>query len=82
MSLQQKLDEIKRQAITRIPSEALEVMNRATEDLRNSGILDNVLKPGDTVPDFSLPDIQGEMISPKALLEKGPLVVCFYRGVW
>ena len=82
MSLQDKLDEIKKGFESSAPSEALTVMHRATEDLRNSGIMDHVLKVGDTAPGFTLPDEQGQMVSSSELLSKGPLVVSFYRGVW
>ncbi len=82
MKLQEKLDEQKKQSLAKIPSQALEIMGRATQDLNSPGVLDRILKPGDTVPDFSLPDINGKMISSNVLLDKGPLIVCFYRGVW
>jgi peroxiredoxin len=57
-------------------------MHRATEDLRHSGIIERVLKIGDRVPEFALPNAQGQIVSSAKLLEKGPLVVSFYRGVW
>jgi hypothetical protein len=82
MSLQEQLDEVKKGFEASAPAEALTVMHRATEDLRNSGILDRVLKVGDPAPGFTLPDIQGQMVSSSELLSKGPLVVSIYRGVW
>lgn len=82
MSLQEKLDELKSQAVTRIPKESLEIMGRASDDLRNSGILDKVLKAGDKAPGFSLPDTVGKQFDSNEQQDKGPLVVCFYRGVW
>ena len=82
MSLQKKLDEVKKEFESSAPAEALTVMHRATEDLRNSGIMDRVLKAGDAAPGFTLPDVQGQMVSSSELLSKGPLVFSFYRGVW
>jgi hypothetical protein len=82
MSLQENLNELKKQSSTKIPAPAMEIMGRATRDLQSSGILDKVLKPGNKVPLFSLPDAQGNIISTQDLLDKGSLVVCFYRGVW
>ncbi len=82
MTLQAKLDEQKQQSLTRIPEPAQLIMGRATEELRNSGILNKILKSGDKAPDFSLPSANGEIINSKDLIKKGPLVVCFYRGVW
>ena len=82
MSLQDKLDEVKKEFESSAPAEALTIMHRATEDLRNSGIMDRILKVGDTAPGIMLPDVQGQMVSSSDLLSKGPLVVSFYRGVW
>lgn len=82
MLLQEKLDQMKADFETKAPAEALEVMHRATEDLKNSGILDSCLKKGDASPKFTLADPTGAEISSSVLLEKGPLVVSFYRGGW
>jgi hypothetical protein len=82
MSLQEKLDEIRNKFEASAPPDALAIMHRSTEDLRNSGIMDRVLKAGDRAPEFSLPDEQGKVVSSSGLLSQGPLVVSFYRGVW
>jgi len=82
MSLQDKLDEVKKQFESSAPPEALIVMHRATDDLLHSGIMENILKKGDRAPEFSLPNERGQMVSSSELLRKGPLVVSFYRGVW
>jgi len=82
MGLQDRLDEQRKQFESSAPPEALTVMHRATEDLRNSGIMEHILKVGDGAPEFTLPDEQGLIVSSSELLNKGPLVVIFYRGVW
>jgi len=41
-----------------------------------------MLKAGDTVPEFTLPNTGGTLVDSKRLLEKGPLVVTFFRGRW
>jgi peroxiredoxin len=40
------------------------------------------LKAGDKAPDFTGYDQSGKMIDSKKLLEKGPMVLFFYRGKW
>ena len=40
------------------------------------------LGAGDPAPTFILPDPDDVMISSAELLENGPLVVTFYRGIW
>lgn len=82
MSLEEKLNAIKKASKDKIPAEAAEVMQRATEDLRDSGILDGVLGVGDEAPDFELPNTDGQVVSSRQLRAGGPLVVSFYRGVW
>ena len=40
------------------------------------------LKKGDVLPDFCLPDGNGNLVSSVDLRAKGPLVVVFFRGNW
>lgn len=82
MTLQERLDAIKAQGKSRIPPEALVVMQRATDDLRASGIMNRVRKAGDRAPEFTLPDADGRPVSLASLLAKGPVVLSFYRGRW
>lgn len=82
MSLQEKLVAMKKEFEASVPPEALTVMHRATDDLKNSGIMERILKVGEKAPDFSLPNQQGQMVNSSDLLRKGPLVLSFYRGVW
>jgi hypothetical protein len=62
--------------------EAANKTHRTADDLRQSGILESVVKVGDKAPDFSLQDGNGKQISLEALLTKGPAVLSFYRGQW
>ncbi len=81
-NLQKKLDTIKAGFAKQAPAEALAVMHRATDDLRNSGILDGLPGPGDAFPAFSLPDPDGHVVDSTSLLAQGPLVLTVYRGFW
>jgi peroxiredoxin len=40
------------------------------------------LKAGDKAPDFTGYDQKGKMVEYKKLLEKGPMILFFYRGNW
>jgi len=82
MKLQEKLIAMKQESITTKPPELIGPLLQATENLVKSGIADKAVKVGEALPEFTLPDVQGNRVSSKALLEKGPLVVSFYRGVW
>jgi hypothetical protein len=82
MALQDKLNENKANFEKNAPPEALEVMHRATADLRNSGILDRALKVGDKAPEFELENTSGELIRSKDILSDRLMVLTFYRGKW
>ncbi len=82
MTLQNKLSELRRQFEAKAPSETLTLMHRATDELRKSGIMERVLKVGEHVPTFTLPDEEGRRVSTFELLKKGPVVITFYRGLW
>jgi peroxiredoxin len=41
-----------------------------------------VLKPGDRMPVFVLPDAEGEIVDSADWLAQGPLAVVFFRGDW
>jgi hypothetical protein len=82
MLLEEKLATIREMAKTRQPPEVRAVMQKATEDLRASGIMDRVVKVGATAPDFTLPNVAGQPVSLAALRARGPVVLSFYRGRW
>ena len=82
MSLQDKLDEHKKNFVVKIAKETLAAMQHATEELRRSGIMERVLKPGSHAPDFELSNSDGRIITLAELITHGSVVVSFYRGSW
>jgi peroxiredoxin len=42
----------------------------------------DAIKIGQKAPDFELPNAEGKGVSLKTFLEKGPVVLTFYRGDW
>lgn len=82
MGLQKKLNDFRARVESDLSREAVAMMHRATDEIRASGILEHVLKAGEKAPEFSLPNVDGDIVSSKELLEKGTLVLSFYRGVW
>ena len=59
-----------------------EIIHRATGELIASGAAERALQAGERAPEFTLKDANGDDVSSRDLLAKGPLVVTFYRGVW
>jgi peroxiredoxin len=83
LPLQGKLDAFKLAFDTRLaPPAAVKALHRSVDELIASGAEDRALKVGDVAPEFTLPDTDGNPVSSKTLLARGPLVVTFYRGVW
>lgn len=81
-TLREELAERKRLMELYVPADTRAVNERATEELRNSGLTERVLKAGDHAPAFTLSDQGGKPVSSAELLAKGPLVIAFLRGRW
>jgi hypothetical protein len=82
MSLKETLDSTRAASAARRGPEIRAIMERATTDLRASGILEKAAAVGQTAPSFSAPNHDGRIVASKELLAKGPLVVSFFRGAW
>jgi hypothetical protein len=82
MSLKDKLDKLKEGFKSKAPRDAQEIMHGATEDLKNSGIIDHAVKVGDKAPDFTLKNTERQDVSLSTLLGHGAVVLTFYRGNW
>lgn len=87
MTLQEKLDSFKADFSAgkppyNVPAHSYAQMEKATQELIDSGAAEHALTVGDRAPEFTLNDCTGEPVSSTALLAQGPLIVSFYRGVW
>jgi hypothetical protein len=82
MSLQERLDRIRQGFEKQAPPEAVVLMHRVADDLRDSGIKDRALKEGHTAPSFELEDSHGRRVNLSGLLAQGPVVLTFFRGHW
>jgi peroxiredoxin len=65
-----------------LSSEFAEVVDRMVLRLRDSGAGENAPLPGEPMPEFTLPDQNGRLVTLSGLLNKGPAVVAFHRGHW
>jgi hypothetical protein len=82
MTLQQKLSAMKQESLAKMPSEVVDVLQGEMKKLIESNLVDKAIKAGEALPEFALPDEQGNLVSSKEILEKGPLALSFYRGIW
>jgi peroxiredoxin len=66
----------------KLPKAALKIMDAATAELENNAVAGHALQPGDIAPDFILPDVDGRSVRLYSELERGLVVLVFYRGGW
>ena len=60
----------------------LATMDGATQALQELGLAKKALKVGDSMPDFTLPNVHGVSINLKDTLQNQAAVISFYRGGW
>jgi len=82
LTLNRQLEEHKARSRSKLPPEVVAVMQKATSELRSSGIPDGCLKEGSEAPEFVLRNARGRSVRLSELLARGPVVVAFYRGAW
>ncbi len=82
MTLKEKIDAYKAGFKDRAPQAAQEIMHRATENLKNSPQMQNTIKVGDKAPAFTLKNTRSEDTALADMLNRGPVVISFYRGRW
>jgi peroxiredoxin len=65
-----------------VPAETLAVHARVIANLKAQGLAAKSIAVGAQMPEFSLPDHNGQRISSPDQLGRGRLIVCFFRGRW
>jgi len=65
-----------------LPKEQFQVFATDAKQLATNHNAPLRLNVGEKAPQFSLPNASGEQVNLANLLEKGSLVLTFYRGVW
>ena len=81
-SLSEDLDRFVKEFIDKAPEDVKSDFNKGVDEVRNSGILRKAINVGDNAPEFTLVNAIGEYVSLYDQLEKGPVVLVWYRGGW
>src|SRR2546428_3329072 len=81
-TLREQLAERKELIAKYVPPDTQAVHVRAIAELQRQRILDRVLPAGAKYPPFELTDHNGNAVSSSEALERGRLVICFFRGRW
>lgn len=82
ISLQSILDNKKAEWTNKASDERKQVYNEGISAVVESGIIQNAKQIGDKAPDFTLQNAAGNQVSLSQYLERGPVVLTWYRGGW
>jgi peroxiredoxin len=82
MRLQQTIADWEADNADHIPLNLREPIERAIQELTETGIDKRALRPGDLARDFRLASAHADEISLAAMLVQGPVVLSFQRGTW
>ena len=81
-SLADRLGETVENFMSSLPDEDAQITGGSFEKLAASQTAENALAVGEMVPDFTLPNVTGDPVTLSDMLNKGPVVLNFYRGGW
>ncbi len=82
MSLKEQLTEFRAAWRKNVPADMQAIADRNVEQLRTCALQQTILRVGDRAPAIVLPNAMGQTVDVAALIEKGPVIVTFYRGGW
>ncbi len=81
-TLAQQIDELNKNLTQQVPPEVLTSFGQSIEDVKKLQLEDHCIKVGDTFPNFQLKNTTNQVIELNDLLQKGPIIISFFRGSW
>jgi len=81
-NLSEKLQDLKIKVEANLSPKKIEIMHEATNLLIESNQSKDIVKIGDSIPEFELTNQDGQFYKSKDLYKNQPIVITFYRGVW
>jgi peroxiredoxin len=81
-SLADRLGETVENFMSSLPDVDAQITSGSFEKLAASQTAENALAVGEIVPDFTLPNVTGDPVTLSGMLNKGPVILNFYRGGW
>lgn len=82
MTLEDELSRRRESLRKGLPPGDLEVLRAAVDRLHMLQVVEHGLAVGDQLPEFALPDPDGNIVASEELIARGPLAVVFIRGPW
>lgn len=81
-TLQETLDATKAKSAAKFPPELLQKFANGIQAVRDNGVEASAKNVGDTAPDATLSNFNGQSVQLSSLWQKGPIVLMWYRGGW
>lgn len=81
-TLAAELELLRNETMSQLSGDVAQLMQEKANELARSGVAERSLQVGNAAPDFVLPNAHGRAVHLHGLLERGPVVVSFYRGDW
>ena len=81
-SLREQFAERKELVAKYVPEEIQAIHARVIAELQQQRIAESALTAGAKAPAFELTDHNGNLVSSTELLNKGRVIICFFRGRW
>lgn len=82
MTLTAELEQLQTEMVSRMPEDVQRRMAEVNAQLSARDLERNALQHEDRIPAFTLDDHLGRAVSSETLLQRGALVLNFYRGSW
>lgn len=82
VSLSEKLEARQSSFSEKADPQKVKDYNEGIKIVAQSGVLEKAKNVGDKAPDFSLPSAVETIVTLSELLQKGPVVLIWYRGEW
>jgi peroxiredoxin len=68
--------------VSALPEDEKQVVTESFAALQASDVAASAVVAGDTAPDFTLPNATGRPVTLQNKLQRGPVILSFYRGGW
>ena len=82
MKLYEQLENMKNRSKSKTPEHIIKTMDFAANQLKVKKLETFAIKKGDKLPSFELHSGLGGLVKSEELLNKGSLIINFYRGGW
>jgi peroxiredoxin len=82
MSLKAQLDACQRAFEANALPSVVAALESSVAELVQTGLVRQALKAGEVAPMFRLRSSTGDFVSLSEVLDRGPAVISFFRGVW